>query len=114
MKKERIENRCYFMRFKVAAVTYCEALFVISQLKPGTPLEMERDYDNRHDGNAIALYYNNYKVGYVPHSENIDLASFLDMGWGDIFDVRVSALNLDAHPKQRIEATIFIIRKSNE
>lgn len=34
MKKERIEKHRFFMRFKVAAVTYNEALFVINDLKP--------------------------------------------------------------------------------
>lgn len=110
MKKERIEKHRFFMRFKVAAVTYNEALFVINDLKPGAIIEMERDEGNKHDGNAIALYYDDYKVGYVPRDKNSELASFIDMGWGEIFEMRVSAINFDAHPEQRIEVTIFVNR----
>lgn len=113
MKKNRIEKRRFYSRFKVAAVTYCEALFVIDQLKPGTQLEMERDSNNLHDANAIAIYYDDHKVGYIPRDINEDLASFLDMGWSEMFDIRVSAINLEAHPEQRIEATIFINRKDS-
>lgn len=37
-------------------------------LAPGVPLKLAREPDNEHDRDAIAVYYNDEKVGYVANS----------------------------------------------
>lgn len=46
----------------------------LDQLKPGQRLRMEPESDNPYDPNAIALYAQGVKLGYIPASEN-DLVS---------------------------------------
>ena len=64
------------------------------KLKVGTLLDLERDLDNRHDIDAVAVMYHNsedgefYKIGYLPCEDNETIASILEMGWTDIFDHR--------------------------
>lgn len=45
-----------------------------------TKLELVRECDNKHDENAVSLYYEGKHVGYVPRRENKELAAMLEAG----------------------------------
>ena len=62
----------------------CEAF---SRLEIGTKLEMVREADNKRDYDAVALYYKDYRLGFIPGSENEIFAQFLDMGHSDLLVV---------------------------
>lgn len=81
---------------------------MINELKPGAKLELERDIHNPFDPYAVAIYYENTKLGYIPKSQNEDISIFLDMGHSDIFDVRVQSVSPDNHPKSQVRVAIFI------
>jgi hypothetical protein len=81
---------------------------VINELKPGAKLELERDIHNPFDPYAVAIYYENTKLGYIPKSQNEDISIFLDMGHSDIFDVRVQSVSPDNHPESQVRVAIFI------
>jgi hypothetical protein len=48
-------------------------------------LDLVREENNRHDLYAVAVYYRNYKLGFIPMHENEIFAQFLDMGHTDLF-----------------------------
>ena len=81
---------------------------MINELKPGAKLELERDIHNPFDPYAVAIYYENTKLGYIPKSQNEDISIFLDMGHSDIFDVRVQSVSPDNHPESQVRVAIFI------
>ena len=68
------------------------------------------------DAEAVAVVFHNdedgddYCIGYIPCTDNEVLAKFLGMGWGDIFECRISKINPDAHPEHQIYLTIKIIK----
>ena len=41
------------------------------------------------------------------------IANFLEMGWGDIFECRISKLDSEAHPENQVQLTIRIKRNPN-
>ena len=98
----------YFMNTRVAGVQYGEILFCRDDVKAGRELKMVREENNKHDPEAIALYFGEFKIGYIPSAENEVLAKFLDQGWGDIFEVYVDRFEDDKHPERQIGITIFI------
>jgi len=112
----------YFMDCHLAGRQYHDADEVWDKLKVGTTLWLERDLENRYDPNAVAvLYYDadndlpemsKYVIGYLPREYNEDIASFLEMGWADIFECRISKINPDAHPEKQIHLTIKIKRNN--
>ena len=73
-----------------------------------------------YDPNAVAVVYYKldtdeeelprYVVGYIPRDENSELAAFLEMGWGEIFECRINRIIPDAHPEQQVHLTIKIRR----
>lgn len=107
-------KRIYFDRMLVAGVQYGESLFCIDALKAGTKLNMVREPHNAHDPNAIALYYGEYRIGYIPACENSSLVPFLDQGWSEVFETYIDSYCPDKHPSQQIGITIFIAPRSAE
>ena len=108
--EKRTERRKHFLHTNVAGFMYWDGCEAFSRLEIGTKLELVRESDNKYDSDAIALYYMDYKLGYVPGSENEIFAQFLDMGHSDLFEVRVCRLCPDAHPERQVYVNIYIKR----
>lgn len=109
-------KRKYFTQTRVAGFQYGEGLLCYDELKVGAELTMVRDLKNLFDPNAIALYKGEYKIGYLPKSGNEGYANLMDMGWTDLFEVRINKVDPDEHPEEQIGITIFIkenIKKDN-
>ena len=84
----------------LAGRKYYDADLVWDYLRVGQTLRLERDMQNPHDPNAIQVIFNkdneNYLLGFIPRSDNKQLAAFLEMGWTDIFDCRINSITPDA------------------
>ncbi|MCT4666130.1 MAG: HIRAN domain-containing protein [Flavobacteriales bacterium] len=50
------------------------------QIQIGNPLILERDAENIYDSYAVAIFWNDAKLGYLPAYENIVIANVLDNG----------------------------------
>jgi hypothetical protein len=112
-----VAKKLFFMDCHLAGRKYYDADEVWEQLKVGTVLKLERDKENRTDANAVVVVYNDkdgedFKLGYIPRTDNETIASLLEMGWTDIFECRISKLNPDAHPENQVLLTIKIKRNS--
>lgn len=114
------KKNLYFMDCHLAGMMYHDADEVWDKLKVGTTLSLERELDNRYDPDAVAVVYYDvdsnqpnpprYIVGYIPRDENTDLAHFLEMGWGEMFECRINRIVPDAHPEHQVHLTIKIKR----
>ena len=106
----------YVMDCQLAGRQYHDADEVWDKLKVGTVLQLELDTNNRHDPNAVAVVYNDkeqddqFCIGYIPRTYNETIASFLEMGWANIFECRISKIKEDSHPEHQIHLTIKIKR----
>jgi hypothetical protein len=69
-------------------------------LRPGEPLILRREPANRHDPNAIAVWFRNDHLGYVPRRENKTLAQMMDRG--EELEARIVRLLDDDNPWRRI------------
>lgn len=67
-------------------------------IKEHSSYSWKREPNNRHDKNAIAIYINDYKVGYVPSFEAKKLVAQIDRG-----DKFILYLN-DYKPRSQYEA----------
>ena len=109
-----IAKKLYFMDCHLAGRMYHDADEVWNDLKVGTILKLERDLENRYDMNAVMVVYEKdgeeFKIGYIPRGENVDLANFLDMGWNNIFECRISGIKPETHPEYQVHLNIKIKR----
>ena len=87
------------------------------ELHVGTLLELQRDKENTYDKNAVAVVYSTmdeknekeeYLLGYLPRTDNTEIAKLLEMGWTSVFECRISKINQEAHYENQIRLTIRI------
>jgi hypothetical protein len=88
----------------LAGLRYYAAAEVRHDLRVGDPVELEREAENPHDPNAIAVRWRGRKLGYVPRRDNATLAWALDRG--ERLRARIS--QLAANPRRRIEVEVFL------
>ena len=76
-------------------------------LTVGAPLTLVREPNNRHDANAVAVYFQKDKLGYVPRGENSAIAQMLDRG--EKLSGTINQLAVDEDPWQRVRFSIFLV-----
>ena len=76
------------------------------ELRVDDRLDLEREPDNPHDANAVALRWRGHKLGYVPRRENAALAWGLDRG--ALLRARISALAEHPNPARRVRFEVYV------
>ena len=66
---------CHVRGFK-----HYEGRTVLPHMRDLDPLDLVREYDNAYDANAVAIYWEGQKVGFLPMGENVSLAYMMDHG----------------------------------
>ena len=98
----------HFGNFNIAGFTYWEGCMAITDLKVGSQLRLVREEDNKFDPHAVAIYYEDYKLGFIPRGENELISKMVDLGYGKIFDCRVQRISLDTHPEKQVGVIVFL------
>ncbi len=111
-------HQMFYMDCHLAGRKFHDVDLVWDYLHVGQQLRLEREVDNLYDAKAVQVIYNkdgeDYLLGYIPRSDNHQLAPFLDMGWDELFDCRISGITPDTHPENQVRLTISIRRKKEE
>jgi len=90
----------------IAGFTYYDGLDVIDELKLGTSVTLKSEPDNPYDPNAVAIYFKETKLGYVPQAKNICISNLLYFGYGDIVDAKISQHQPEAHMENQFRVVI--------
>lgn len=107
-----MEKRIHLQSFYLAGFAYYDGCICFEDLHIGTELSLRREAECKFDPEAVAIYYGENKLGYVPSEENAMLSKFLDQGYGELFEVRVHRLSQDAHPAKQVGVTVFLRGKA--
>ncbi|MDR3245998.1 MAG: HIRAN domain-containing protein, partial [Prevotellaceae bacterium] len=70
-------NDRHFANFHIAGFTYYDGVDVFYELRIGTKLILKAEPTNQFDAYAVAIYYNDTKLGYVPREKNKEISKFL-------------------------------------
>ena len=101
-------KRIHLSNFHIAGFSYWDGCEAFEHLKIGTRLHLVRETDNQFDPYAVAIWYDELKLGYVPRGENHDISKYLDMGLSDIYEVRITRITPDTRPENQIEVILYI------
>ena len=110
---ERENKRGQLANFQLGGFRHWGGWEAFENLKIGTKLQFEREADNKFDPYAVAIYYNDLKLGFIPRGENHDISKFLDMGWGDMYEARIQRLTPDAHPEEQVEVIVYVKKNAD-
>ena len=111
-KEKKPVKKVHLDNFHIAGFGYWEGCEAFEHLKIGTQLELVREADNAFDPYAVAIYYGDYKLGFIPRGSNHDISKYLDMGLGDIYDVRITRITEDAAPENQVEVIVNILNQN--
>ena len=90
----------------IAGYQFYEGDWIWSSLAVGAPLKLERESKNEHDSNAVAVYFHEEQLGYVPRVENTAIAQMLDRG--EHLEARITKLKLVENPWDRVRFDILL------
>lgn len=99
--------------FNVAGMRYWDGALVLDELKVGANLTMIVEENNPHDPDAVALYWKDAKIGYVPRDLNWLPALLLRFGHHDVLECRILKVNKEADTWKQLQAGIYVTDKSN-
>ncbi|MGY5351023.1 HIRAN domain-containing protein [Wenyingzhuangia sp. IMCC45533] len=71
--------------FSIAGYQYNEGALVYNKLKVGKKVSLIAEPDNRFDENAVAIYYKDFKLGYIPKAMNKTIGTLLNLGHTSLF-----------------------------
>lgn len=97
-----------FFSCNVAGFGHWDGALVFDKLKPGTHLKFEAEPDNPFDARAVALYYKDTKVGFIPRSMNSGLSLLLFFGHEDTFDAVITQVMREADPEHQIRIMVRV------
>lgn len=99
----------FLLDIVVAGTSYCEQIDEIYPLlSEGTVLKMQRNPQNKYDENAIGIYFNQVRIGWVPRTMNTIISRLMDAG--KAFFCRVVGLDTEDHGKwKKIDCKIFMV-----
>ncbi|SDD84466.1 HIRAN domain-containing protein [Niabella drilacis] len=101
-------QREYLAHFNIAGFTYWDGALAFEQLKPGVALTLKLEADNKYDPQAVALYYETIKLGYVPKTNNTIIYKLLKLGWNGFMAV-VQRVDATEHPEQQVSVVVHLV-----
>lgn len=93
------------INFYIAGYQYHQGDKIEHLLKSHEMVEMRREPHNIHDYKAIALYFDNTKIGYVPAADNEILAKMLDNNI--LLQARIASVAPASPAWQRVELDVL-------
>jgi hypothetical protein len=100
-------EKLHFKSFYIKGFSYYAGAEAFTQLEIGSQITLQLESDNHYDENAIALYNEDYKLGYVPRESNSSIAKLLKAGY-DIFTGVIQQIDKSEYPDQQIRVGVFI------
>ncbi|PZX11795.1 HIRAN domain-containing protein [Breznakibacter xylanolyticus] len=100
-------KRRHFTHFNISGFSYYEGPIVFNDLKIGTELRLVYEPDNKYDPKAVAIYFGDEKLGFVPRSDNNEISKLLEMGH-DVFETRVQRIDATQHPENQVGVIVYV------
>ncbi len=101
-------SRRHYSTFDIAGFSYWDGCIVFNELKVGTVLTLVREEDNKFDPYAVAIYYKDSKLGFVPRGSNHEISKFLELGYAGLFEVRINRLTPDVNPEHQVGVIVYL------
>ena len=97
----------YYKSFFIAGFTYNEGPMLFKKLKVGKELILKAEPDNCKDENAVAVYCNEHKIGFVPAEKNYSMSKLLKCGHNPFIAI-IQLRNQSEHPERQIRVVVYV------
>lgn len=107
MTTTKYQRDRHLVDFHIAGFAYYDGLEVIKDLNLGNYVTLMPEVDNPYDSNAVAIYYQNNKIGYIPKYKNRLICQLLFYGH-DLLEARIQYASYSNHPERQFRVVIMI------
>ncbi|WP_153163223.1 HIRAN domain-containing protein [Zoogloea sp. 1C4] len=90
----------------LAGFQYYGGKILWDEMREGDRLALVREPDNRHDPFAVRVEWRGAKLGYLPRSDNRDVAEEMDRGTP--IAGRIGRLTTDRNPWKRLRVDVYV------
>ena len=90
----------------LAGFQYYGGKILWDEMREGDRLALVREPDNRHDPFAVRVEWRGAKLGYLPRSDNRDVAEEMDRGTP--IAGRIGRLTTDRNPWKRVRFDVYV------
>ena len=99
----------HLAHFTIAGFTYYEGALAFKKLKVGKKLDLKLEEDNKFDARAVAIYYKEYKLGFVPRTENRIIYKLLKIGLTKNIRLIIQKVHASEHPENQIMVVAHLL-----
>lgn len=100
-------KRIHYKNFRLAGFSYYEGAIVFHKLRTGQKLQLKAEPDNKYDPQAVAVYFKEYKLGYVPRNANYSISKFLEAGC-PVFETRIQYIHPEDMPENQVGLVVYL------
>lgn len=106
-------HRVFLLQCFIRGFRFYDGPKLLEQMKVGAMIELQREPKNKHDNEAIALYFNGTKIGYVPKEENSLFSKLMD---SELLDLQAEITHLEPSAKawENVAIVIYALKESTE
>lgn len=91
----------------IAGLQYYHGIENLSNFKINDKVQLKRESENIHDKYAIAVYWNNLKIGFIPRNNNKVLANLIDSR--KILHSEIKYINADSSLWNKVFVIVFLV-----
>lgn len=103
-------EKVYLKQCFVRGFSYYEGPNIINDINKSGTLEMVREPENEFDKRAIALYFNQQKIGYLPRESNKTLSILMDTDLLE-FHAEITHIEADASDWEKIRIAVYALKE---
>lgn len=106
-------HRIYLLQSFVRGFRFYDGSKMINNMKEGDMLQLVREPQNPQDTKAIALHFNQQKIGYIPKEDNEILSRLLD---ADLIRLQaeITHLQVEAKAWENVSISVYVLKESHE
>jgi hypothetical protein len=102
------ENDDIYDSFNIAGFSYCDRNDIVEELRVGFELKLITEPNNKYDKYAVAIYYDEHKLGYIPMKKNKNISQLINLGHNDIFKAKIREIKETDNLEEKINVIITI------
>jgi hypothetical protein len=103
------KRKIYLLQFFVAGFRFHKGMELLPYMEVNDLLELRREPDNEHDECAVALYWQQEMIGYIPAASNEMLAKLLDAQALPLLGM-ITHLNREVKPWENVVAAVYFLQ----
>ncbi len=106
-------RKIYLLQTFVAGFRFHKGMELLQYMQQDDILELRRDPKNEHDPFAIALYWQQEMIGYLPAASNETLARLMDASALQLIAC-ITHLNKEAKPWENVAIAVYFLQPEKE